>query len=266
MLRDGQRGGQRGDRRIGGDRSMLVHQTFDRRSARGDRPDIKTPAAACLCLRDRGHSVCPLPATVRSYRVPTELVWSVAHFPFSLSPSLFLSPRATTTDLLSSRTPGRRRSSTIARWEGRTAHPYPSEDQKKQLANDTGLTILQVNNWFINARRRIVQPMIDQSNRAGRSPVVNVFKNRRRKSSGQSPGPSPGKADGVFASRERRLALCRRDDYDDGTEAQLLFEQQCQSGSSVTGRLVPPSSSHPTKEMSRSQLARLVSGKVSGAV
>nr|XP_006638658.1 PREDICTED: homeobox protein Meis1 isoform X1 [Lepisosteus oculatus] len=68
-------------------------------------------------------------------------------------------------------------------------HPYPSEEQKKQLAQDTGLTILQVNNWFINARRRIVQPMIDQSNRAGKSPIVTVFKSRRRKSSSShSPG------------------------------------------------------------------------------
>ncbi|XP_070398120.1 homeobox protein Meis1 isoform X1 [Nothobranchius furzeri] len=62
-------------------------------------------------------------------------------------------------------------------------HPYPSEEQKKQLAQDTGLTILQVNNWFINARRRIVQPMIDQSNRAGKSPIVTVFKSSRHKPS-----------------------------------------------------------------------------------
>ncbi|XP_031776665.1 homeobox protein PKNOX2 isoform X2 [Nasonia vitripennis] len=40
-------------------------------------------------------------------------------------------------------------------------HPYPTEDEKRQIANDTNLTLLQVNNWFINARRRILQPMLD---------------------------------------------------------------------------------------------------------
>ena len=45
---------------------------------------------------------------------------------------------------------------------------------------------------FINARRRIVQPMIDASNRAGKSPVVTVFKSRRRGGKNGSQGiPSP---------------------------------------------------------------------------
>lgn len=26
-------------------------------------------------------------------------------------------------------------------------HPYPSEEQKKELAEQTGLTLSQVNNW-----------------------------------------------------------------------------------------------------------------------
>lgn len=40
-------------------------------------------------------------------------------------------------------------------------HPYPSEEQKRQLASQTGLTINQISNWFINARRRILQPMLE---------------------------------------------------------------------------------------------------------
>jgi hypothetical protein len=40
-------------------------------------------------------------------------------------------------------------------------HPYPSEEAKKQLADQCGLNVQQISNWFINARRRIVQPMLE---------------------------------------------------------------------------------------------------------
>lgn len=34
--------------------------------------------------------------------------------------------------------------------------PYPSEDQKEEFCEKTGLEMNQINNWFINARRRIL--------------------------------------------------------------------------------------------------------------
>ncbi|PCH40350.1 hypothetical protein WOLCODRAFT_48393, partial [Wolfiporia cocos MD-104 SS10] len=32
-------------------------------------------------------------------------------------------------------------------------HPYPSEEEKKQLCNATGLSMSQVSNWMINVSR-----------------------------------------------------------------------------------------------------------------
>lgn len=40
-------------------------------------------------------------------------------------------------------------------------NPYPTEDEKHSLSLQTGLTITQINNWFINARVRIWRPMLD---------------------------------------------------------------------------------------------------------
>lgn len=46
-------------------------------------------------------------------------------------------------------------------------HPYPTEDEKRAIAAQTNLTLLQVNNWFINARRRILQPMLEHASDNG---------------------------------------------------------------------------------------------------
>lgn len=42
-------------------------------------------------------------------------------------------------------------------------HPYPNEEEKAQLVQQTGLARNQISNWFINARRRILQTMLDQA-------------------------------------------------------------------------------------------------------
>ncbi|KAI9202691.1 homeobox KN domain-containing protein [Polychytrium aggregatum] len=36
-------------------------------------------------------------------------------------------------------------------------HPYPSDSEKNRLANGTGLSIQQINDWFINSRRRLLK-------------------------------------------------------------------------------------------------------------
>ena len=49
-------------------------------------------------------------------------------------------------------------------------NPYPSEEEKRALAANTNLTFSQVSNWFINARRRILQSILAEAQTENREP------------------------------------------------------------------------------------------------
>ncbi|KAJ8916574.1 hypothetical protein NQ315_000218 [Exocentrus adspersus] len=47
-------------------------------------------------------------------------------------------------------------------------HPYPTDLEKQTLMQETNLSLLQVENWFINARRRILQDLTTIKRQGGR--------------------------------------------------------------------------------------------------
>ncbi|KAJ7808869.1 hypothetical protein B0H14DRAFT_3481931 [Mycena olivaceomarginata] len=122
------------------------HQGADRRSMPGIKSEWAFPA-----------SDFPLPsgaAGVHQYSMPST--------PALNSPNR--SPQAPSSTLVDR--PQRKRGKLpkettdfLKAWLHRHSdHPYPSEEEKKQLCHATGLSMSQVSNWMINARRRILAP------------------------------------------------------------------------------------------------------------
>ncbi|KAJ1260118.1 hypothetical protein BS78_10G207500 [Paspalum vaginatum] len=50
--------------------------------------------------------------------------------------------------------PGDTASTLKAWWQAHSKWPYPTEDDKARLVQETGLQLKQINNWFINQRKR----------------------------------------------------------------------------------------------------------------
>ncbi|KAL9557662.1 hypothetical protein MBANPS3_001276 [Mucor bainieri] len=98
----------------------------------------------------------------------------------TISPTSPTSPNAISATTASSSTNAKNDASTVKRRRGNLPkevteflrkwliqhkkHPYPAEKEKADLARHTGLTVNQISNWFINARRRILQPMLESEN------------------------------------------------------------------------------------------------------
>ncbi|CAO3594163.1 unnamed protein product [Absidia cylindrospora] len=66
-------------------------------------------------------------------------------------------------------------------------NPYPTEEEKLQLKNDTHLTLNQISNWFINARRRTLPIILAKLNH--QYPGIKARRRRRRQ---RQDKPKPG--------------------------------------------------------------------------
>jgi hypothetical protein len=64
------------------------------------------------------------------------------------------------------------------------ANPYPTEAEKRDLVEQTGLSMRQLSTWFTNARKRLWRPMIQEE-----GPKIDTLSYRRSTSTYQVTSP-----------------------------------------------------------------------------
>jgi len=71
-------------------------------------------------------------------------------------------------------------------------HPYPTEEEKTRIMDDTGLELKQLTNWFVNNRKRYWRPKVDELRRkAAEEPGVSVPELAAREAEARPPLRKP---------------------------------------------------------------------------
>ncbi|KAG1214701.1 hypothetical protein G6F69_001659 [Rhizopus microsporus] len=91
-------------------------------------------------------------------------------------------------------------------------HPYPTEEEKAALAAETNLNLNQISNWFINARRRILQPMLEEEERNNATFDVHdsMYHDRRGKKRSASYSSSSSGSESDVKYPAKRVMINRR--------------------------------------------------------
>lgn len=83
-----------------------------------------------------------------------------------------------------------------------SANPYPSMDDKADLAAKSGLSPQQVQNWFINMRKRHWTPMMNGKRRPRTFLDYVILSSQQGEGKTREDGPSPRKLRGAATSEE----------------------------------------------------------------